>query len=248
MQGHERAGRVVNQIEGYKAFEPLPLPPQPPLELLTSGLLPKLSTADTTVGRLDGLAQSLPDADLFVAMYVRQEALLSSQIEGTECTLDDVLAFELDEGAPVPELDVGEVVNYVAALNRGIDLLDELPLCNRLVRDVHAVLLRDGRGSDKSPGEFRRSQNWIGPAGCGLDTATFVPPPVHVMEQAMSDLERYLHEPDVPVLLMAGSCMFSSRRSTPSSTATAAPAGCCCPCCCTTTASWPNPFFTSAPT
>ncbi len=204
MEGHERSGRVVRQLEGYRAFEPVPLPPDPPLELLDSGLLGKLSAADAAVGRLDGLARSLPDADLFLAMYVRQEALLSSRIEGTECTLDDVLAFELDEAASVPALDVGEVVNYVAALHHGIELLEQLPLSNRLLREVHAVLLSEGRGSEKSPGEFRRTQNWIGPPGASLAAATFVPPPPHLMEQAMADLERYLHDRSLPVLLTAG--------------------------------------------
>jgi Fic family protein len=167
----------------------------------------KLDRAGLAVGRLDGLSRALPDADLFLAMYVRQEALLSSQIEGTACTLDDVLAFELDEGAPVPDLDVGEVVNYVAALNAGIARLDDptgLPLCNRLLREVHGTLLRDGRGSDKSPGEFRRTQNWIGPAGCTLTNASFVPPAPDDMNQAMSDLEKYLDSSRLPVLLTAG--------------------------------------------
>ena len=157
----------------------------------------------TSVGRLDGLARTLPDADLLLAMYVRQEALLSSQIEGTECTMDDILAFELLPQAG-PTLDVGEVVNYVAALQHGVALLSELPLCNRLLREMHAVLLRSGRGADKSPGEFRRTQNWIGPAGRTLATATFVPPPRHVMERAMTTLETFVHDSTLPILVTAG--------------------------------------------
>lgn len=207
MKSHPRAGQYITQTTGYDAFVPIPLPPAPPVELFESGLLSKLDRAGLAVGRLDGLARALPDADLFLAMYVRQEALLSSQIEGTECTLDDVLAFELDEGAPVSDLDVGEVVNYVAALNTGIVLLDDphgLPLCNRLLREVHRTLLRDGRGSEKSPGEFRRTQNWIGPGGCTLTSATFVPPAPEDMDQAMSDLERYLDASELPALLTAG--------------------------------------------
>ena len=203
MKSDPRSGYYVHQLEDYEAFEPVALPPEPPVDL-GGALLSKLATASIAVGRLDGQAQTLPDADLFLAMFVRQEALLSSQIEGTECTLDDVLAFELDERQDVPDVDVGEVVNYVAALNRGVDLLSELPLCNRLLREVHATLLRDGRGADKTPGEFRKTQNWIGPAGCSLAQATFVPPPVHVMQQAMSDLEKYLHESELPVLITAG--------------------------------------------
>jgi Fic family protein len=202
MRSHPRAGHVVHQLDGYDAFEPAHLPPDPPIDVDTS-LLGLLSAADTAVGRLDGLATTLPDAELFLAMYVRQEALLSSQIEGTECTMDDVLAFELlPEGGP--NLDVGEVVNYVAALQRGVTLLDELPLCNRVLREIHAVLLRSGRGSDKSPGEFRRTQNWIGPRGCTLATASFVPPPRHVMEDAMTALETFVHDSPLPVLIVAG--------------------------------------------
>ena len=178
------------------------LPPDPPIAV-DNDLLSLLSAADTAVGRLDGLARTLPDADLFLAMYVRQEALLSSQIEGTECTMDDILAFELLPVAE-PSLDVGEVVNYVAALQHGVGLLSELPLCNRVLREMHAVLLRSGRGSDRSPGEFRRTQNWIGPPGCTLTTASFVPPPRHVMERAMTALEDFVHESTFPVLVTAG--------------------------------------------
>lgn len=202
MRSHPRAGQVVQQLEGYRAFEPANLPPEPAIAF-DHELVTLLSAADTAVGRLDGLATTLPDADLFLAMYVRQEALLSSQIEGTECTMDDILAFELlpETG---PSLDVGEVVNYVAALQRGVQLLAELPLCNRLLKEMHAVLLRSGRGADKSPGEFRRTQNWIGPAGCSLTTASFVPPPRHIMETAMTTLETFVHEPAFPVLITAG--------------------------------------------
>lgn len=202
MRSHPRSGQVVRQLEGYNAFEPANLPPKPAVAF-DNELVTLLSAADTAVGRLDGLARTLPDADLFLAMYVRQEALLSSQIEGTECTMDDILAFELrpDSG---PSLDVGEVVNYVAALRRGVQLLPELPLCNRLLKEMHAVLLRSGRGADKSPGEFRRTQNWIGPAGCSLTTASFVPPPRHVMESAMTALESFVNESRLPVLVTAG--------------------------------------------
>ena len=203
MKSNGRAGHLVQQLEGYRAFEPVPLPPEPPL-IYDQEFISRLSAADTAVGRLDGLAQNLPDSDLFLTMYVRREALCSSRIEGSECSLDDVLAFQLSEDAPVPELDVREVVNSVDALNRGIELLCELPLCNRLLREVHGVLLKSGRGSDKSPGEFRRTQNWVGPKGCTLEGATYVPPPPAVMERAMSELETFLHGTSLPVLVGAG--------------------------------------------
>lgn len=202
VKSHPRAGHVVTQLEGYEAFQPVALPPTPPVAY-DDVLVRLLSEADQRVGRLDALANALPDADLFLAMYVRQEALLSSRIEGTECTLDDIIASELSPAAPI-SLDVGEVVNYVAALGHGIARLATLPLSNRLLREVHEVLLRTGRGSDKTPGEFRRSQNWIGRPGCTLAEASFVPPPPHVMKDSLSDLERFLHAPDLPVLVVAG--------------------------------------------
>jgi Fic family protein len=208
MSGVDRAGYNVKQPGGFSAYIPRPLPPAPELDL--GQLIGALSTADQALGRLDGATRLLPDADLFLAMYVRREALLSSQIEGTDCTLDDVLAFELDKAsADVPEVDVLEVVNYVAALNYGIAQLSSLPISGRLLRGVHQHLLREGRGSEKSPGEFRRTQNWIGPAGCSLEKATFVPPPVEQMLLAISDLEKFIdaskERPDgLPLLIVCG--------------------------------------------
>lgn len=202
MKSSPRAGFAVTQLEGYVAFEPAPLPPQPAIAY-DDELVRLLSAADQQVGRLDALANTLPDADLFLAMYVRQEALLSSRIEGTECTLDDVIASDLSPAAPV-SVDVREVVNYVAAIDHGIARIADLPLSNRLLREMHEVLLRTGRGADKTPGEFRRTQNWIGRPGCTLLDASFVPPPVHVMHDAMSDLEKFLHTADLPVLVVAG--------------------------------------------
>jgi Fic family protein len=142
-------------------------------------------------------------------MYVRREALLSSQIEGTDCTLDDLFAYELDgDKAELATLDVQEVVNYVAALNYGLERLDSLPISSRLIREVHALLLSRGRGSDKTPGEFRTTQNWIGPPGSTIATAKFVPPPVVDMEQAISDLEKFIHEArnanSLPALILCG--------------------------------------------
>lgn len=202
MKSDPRAGYLVTELEGYKAFHPASLPPTPPIAY-DDELIRLLSDADQRVGRLDAMADVLPDADLFLAMYVRQEALLSSRIEGTECTLDDIIVSDLSPGTPT-SLDVSEVVNYVAALNHGIARIPTLPLSNRMIREVHDVLLRTGRGSDKTPGEFRRSQNWIGPQGCTLAEASFVPPPVHIMQNSLSDLEKFLHTTDLPVLVVAG--------------------------------------------
>ena len=194
MNGSDRSGFYVRQSAGYSAFIPRALPPIPSLDL--AQLAGSLSRADQALGRLDGATGNLPDVNLFLAMYVRQEALLSSQIEGTDCTLDDLLAFELDaRTSEVPELDVQEVVNYVAALNYGMARLTDLPISRRLLCEIHAQLLKTGRGSDRSPGEFRRTQNWIGSkiaAGTSIDTATFVPPPPIEMEAAFSELERYM--------------------------------------------------------
>jgi Fic family protein len=164
-----------------------------------------LSDADRSLGRLDGVASVLPNPDLFVAMYVRHEAVLSSQIEGTQSTLEDVLEFEA--GAPGGERpkDVEEVVNYVRAMNHGLRRLDELPVCLRLIREIHAELLSGVRGSERTPGEFRRSQNWIGPAGCTLQTAAFVPPPVYEMHTALDNLEKFLHgDQSLPRLIHCG--------------------------------------------
>ena len=202
MKSNPRAGHLVAQLEGYVAFQPADLPPQPAVAY-DNALVRLLSEADQRVGRLDALANSLPDAGLFLAMYVRQEALLSSRIEGTECTLDDIIASGLAPAASM-SLDVSEVVNYVAALDHGMARLATLPLSNRLLREVHRVLLRTGRGSDKTPGEFRRTQNWIGPPGCTLAEARFVPPPVHVMKECLGALESFLHSSDLPVLIVAG--------------------------------------------
>ncbi len=196
-----RAGRFVRQIEGYQAFIPAPLPPDPPL-VFDAEMIGLLSRADRALGRLDGITSILPNPDLFVAMFVRKEAVLSSQIEGTQSTLDDVLQFELDdEGLDLPK-DVGEVVNYVDAMNYGLARLEALPLCLKLIREIHQHLLRGVRGGEKTPGDFRRFQNWIGPAGCSLNGASFVPPPVHEMQTSLGNLERFLHDDgSLPVLV-----------------------------------------------
>jgi Fic family protein len=200
-----RSGRYVKQVEGYSAFIPSLLPPDPPIKMDDPELIRLLSDADRALGRLDGSTCILPNPDLFVAMYVRQEAVLSSQIEGTQSTLEDVLQFEIDvKGQEIPK-DVGEVVNYIQAMNHGLERLHEFPLCLRLIREIHAKLVDGVRGGDRTPGEFRTSQNWIGPTGCNLATASFVPPPVTEMKQALDNLEKFLHDTtSFPVLIHCG--------------------------------------------
>lgn len=202
--GPERAGTFVPQSGGYSVFVPARLPPDPPLEVDTE-TLSLLSAADQALGRLDGVVQTVPNPDLFVAMYVRREAVLSSQIEGTQSTLEDLLARELEPTAPGLPEDVDEVVNYVRAMNYGLDRLTSLPVSQRLLREIHAELLRSGRGSHRLPGEFRRHQNWIGPDNAPIERATFVPPPLPQMHSALDDFERFLHaEIELPVLFHVG--------------------------------------------
>jgi Fic family protein len=188
-----RAGRAIRQAEGYSAFIPAPLPPDPPLAF-DSSLATVLAGAGTALGRLDGVAATLPNPELFVAMYVRREAVLSSQIEGTQSTLDDVLAFEIDSDHSRLPADIGEVVNYITAMNYGLKRLETLPLSLRLLREIHGKLMAGGRGSEKAPGEFRQTQNWIGAPR--LAEATFTPPPPHEMRAALGNLERFLHDSD----------------------------------------------------
>jgi Fic family protein len=186
-------GRFLRHSTGYEAFVPAPLPPDPPLKLDDEAIV-LLSEADQAIGRLDGASQMLPNPDLFVAMYVRREAVESSAIEGTQSTLQDVLAFELDPSHRGLPDDVEEVVNYVRAMNYGLNRLSSLPLSLRLIREIHSELMTGVRGHNRGPGEFRKTQNWIGPAGATLQTATFVPPPVPEMMEALSNLEAFLHQ------------------------------------------------------
>jgi Fic family protein len=205
MKGTSRAGRYVAQPSGYKAFIPAPLPPRPAIRI-AGALQGLLSEADRGLGRLDGSIQTLPHPDLFVLMYVRKEAVLSSQIEGTQSSLQDLLAAEAKILAPTGRAsDVDEVVNYVRAMNRGLDRLKDLPVSVRLIREMHGELLRGVRGSHLTPGELRRSQNWIGPGGSTLAEATFVPPPPAEVPGALGDWERFLHRDDtMPLLLKIG--------------------------------------------
>ncbi|MYD96717.1 MAG: Fic family protein [Gammaproteobacteria bacterium] len=200
---NERLGRKVTTStagEKVEAFVPPPLPPVPPLRM--AELYGLLEGANRAIGRLQGVSSVLPGTPLFLYMYVRKEALLSSQIEGTQSSLSDLLLHEDRDapGAPV-DADVEEVSNYVNALNHGLDRLDEgLPVSVRLVRELHEVLLRGGRGSAASPGEFRRSQNWIG--GTRPGNARFVPPPPELVVELMSDLERFIHDATHPLPLL----------------------------------------------
>ena len=195
----------VSTVSGERvsAFVPHRLPPNPPLVINQSRQL-LLERATLAVGRLDSISTLLPDPDLFLYTYVRREAVLSSQIEGTQSSLSDLLLYELEEVPGVPFDDVIEVSNYVAALDHGMARLREgFPLSNRLIREVHSKLLSRGRGSEKLPGEFRRSQNWIG--GTRPGNAHFVPPPPARVEDCMASLERFIHDMDgpYPVLLKA---------------------------------------------
>lgn len=202
-----KTGRYeVTSVAGdaVRAFVPAPLPPGPPL-VYDAGLQLALESAVLAVGRLDGVSTLLPDTSFFLYSYVRKEAVLSSQIEGTQSSLSDLLLFELAEAPGVPLDDVVEVSNYVAALDHGLARLRAgFPVSNRLIREIHGELLTRGRGSGKDPGEFRRSQNWIG--GSRPATAAFVPPPHTAVPDCMSALESFLHARDdgLPMLVRAG--------------------------------------------
>jgi len=196
-------GRFVSTSFGDEtvhAYVPPPLPPEPPVEL--SGLMPLIEQANRALGRLDGITSILPSPPLFLFMYVRKEALLSSQIEGTQSSLSDLLLFENDEIPLVAIGDVQEVSNYVAAMTYGLKRLREgFPLSLRLIREIHDILLRKGRGSSKQPGEFRRTQNWIG--GTRPGNALFVPPPPNELAGCLDNFEKFLHDHKTPTLIRA---------------------------------------------
>ena len=187
-----RAGTFVTQPGGYKAFIPNPLPPSPPIRF-DGKLQSLLSEADRALARLDGITTVLPNPDLFIAMYVKKEALLSSQIEGTQASLEGVLEFEADLIPKENINEIKEVINYIRALNYGIERLKELPMSLRLIKEIHRILLEETRGAHRGPGEFRKSQNWIGPPGASLNEAIFVPPPPEVVLPTMGDLEKIFH-------------------------------------------------------
>ena len=190
-----RAGTLVGNLSGemaYESFRPAPLPPNPPIEI-SGELLTKLIDANKKIATLEGLSSRIPNMGLFVSMYVRKEALLSSQIEGTQCTLEDILNPLIEENT---NRDVSDVVNYIRATEFAFERLKTLPLCNRLIKETHAVLLESVRGQEKNPGEFRYSQNWIGGQGSTLKNARYIPPNPEDMLTAMSDLEKYINSDD----------------------------------------------------
>lgn len=190
-----RAGSFVRNLSGglaYLSFMPSPLPPVPPLQL-DAQMTALLIETSRKVAYLDAISEKIPSQNLFLSMYVRKEALVSSQIEGTQCTLDDVLDPNAQENANV---NVGEVINNIAAIDYALERLKKLPLCARLLRETHAVLMKGVRGGDKTPGEFRTSQNWIGGRGSALKNARYIPPNVDDMKTALDELERYMNSDD----------------------------------------------------
>lgn len=197
MQIEENGQRTLrNNLSGklaYYSFFPTPLQSLRQLNL-TEETYRTLSACSRKLGELEGMLYFVPNADMYLTMYMRKEALLSSQIEGTQCTLDDLLS---PSQTQLHHKDVADVVNYVRAVDRGVELLKKMPLCTRLLRQVHAVLLDGVRGTEKNPGELRSSQNWIGPSGCTIATASFVPPNIEDLSNTLQDLERFINEPQV---------------------------------------------------
>ncbi len=190
-----RAGEYKENLSGelqYNSYEPKPLPPNPSI-VMDEEIISLLVKANRTLGILDALSNRIPNIDLFVSMYIRKEALLSSQIEGTQATLEDILDPAIEDNT---NRNVADVINYIKAVWYANDRMQELPLCNRLLRETHTVLMENVRGGEKEPGEFRRSQNWIGPQGSTLKTAVYVPPNLEDMHTAMSDLEKYINSED----------------------------------------------------
>jgi Fic family protein len=201
-QSSTRAGRYITQPTGYQAFVPSALPPNPRIRFDDS-FLDVLSRADHAVGRLDGCAETLPNSELFVFMYIRKEAVLSSQIEGTQASLMDVLEFEAAAREAATQ-DVGDVFNYVAAMEYGLERVKKFPLSLRLIREIHERLMSDVRGA-RDAGEFRDKQNWIGPGGSLLKDAVYVPPAPHDMHAALGNLEKFWHDKSpMPYLVRAG--------------------------------------------
>lgn len=195
-----RAGQYITALGGvvsYKAYKPNPLPPSPIIEMDTE-MVTLLSKAHNYLGKLDMMSELIPDMNMFLSAYVRKEALLSSQIEGTQATLEDVLNPNVNIAV---NLEVNDVINYVNALNFAIEKMKELPICNRLLCETHRVLMQGVRGQEKNPGEFRHSQNWIGASNSNLKTARFIPPTVEDMQTAMSDLEKFINDYDMDILL-----------------------------------------------
>ena len=195
-----RSGTQINQPTGYKAFIPNPIPPNPPIRI-EGEIQHLLTNANIAIGKMDTMGYLAPNLEHIIAMYVRKEALLSSQIEGTQASLEDI--FEYENQIPIKNInDVKEVVNYIKALNHGMKRLAEFPMSIRLIKEIHEILLEGARGKEKTPGEFRKSQNWIGSPGSTLATASFVPPPPKEAMDAMGELELFLHkDSELPLLI-----------------------------------------------
>jgi Fic family protein len=215
-QTSQRAGQfktIETGDDGYAAFQPHPLPPDPPVDI-DADLQSLLDRANQALGRLDGITLLLPDPDQFLFTYVRKEAVLSSQIEGTQSSLSDLLLFEANAAPGVPIADAQEASNYIAAMNQGLHKIEtgELPLCNRLLRDAHRTLLSSGRGSERAPGRFRREQNWIG--GNRPAVARYVPPPWQEVEPAMSALEKFLHDQPEPTPILVKAALAHAQFET----------------------------------
>lgn len=207
-----RSGAYAHQATGYSAFIPAALPPSPDISI-DGEMQTLLSRADRALGRLDGSIQTLPNPDLFVFMYVRKEAVLSSQIEGTQSSINDILKVEAQIFDPDRPNDVSEVLNYVKAMNYGLERLKTLPVSIRLIKEIHGHLLEDVRGKHNKPGEVRTTQNWIGPSGCVLTEATFIPPPPTAVMDHLSDLEKFIHaDSHFPPLIKIGlaHCQFET--------------------------------------
>lgn len=198
------SGAYLRQPQGYKAFIPEPLPPNPPIEF-DGKMNTALSRADRALGRLDGSIETLPHPELFLPMFVRREAVLSSQIEGTQASLSDVIKAEAAVADRARPSDVKEVQNYMRAMERGTALLQDLPISTRLITELHRYLMMGVRGENQNPGDIRESQNWIGPAGCTLSEALFVPPPRGEVQRLLGQLENFLHdESPLPPLVRIG--------------------------------------------
>ena len=205
-----RAGKVIKTDRDYSAFVPHSLPPE---IKYSSESINLLAEANRYLGNLNGVGALLPNPNLLIVPYMRREAVLSSKIEGTQTSLSDLFYFEAaqkkEQKVEAQKTDVLEVVNYVKAMDYGLKRLKELPICLRLMREIHAILMKDVRGQRLTPGEFRRSQNWIGPSGCTLNDAAFVPPPVHEMHEALGELEKFLHNRDnIPGLIQCASIHY----------------------------------------
>ena len=196
-----RAGRYAMQSTGYQAYIPKPLPPIPPIKY-NGKLRNLLSEADRALAKLEGITTVLPNAELFIAMYIKKEALLSSQIEGTQASLEGILRFEANLEPTEDINEIKEVINYIKALDYGINRLQDIPMSSRLIKEIHKILIQGTRGTHKTPGEFRKTQNWLGPQGATLSEATFIPPPPNILMELISNLEKFMHKKDeIPSLI-----------------------------------------------